>query len=56
MLVVGPKDIKRRFGQGSASAGEFHNVGTLGRRNLRGNQTNDLVELEGAMHGYRFKY
>ena len=55
MLVIGPKDIKRRFGQSSTSARELHDIGTLCCRNLRGDQGDDLVELEGAMHDNRVK-
>ena len=50
MLVVGPKGIKTRFGQSPAGASELHDVGALCRCDLRGDQANDLVKLEGAMH------
>lgn len=49
-MVVGPKDIKRRFGQNPSGASEFHDVGALGRCNLGGDNADDLVELKGTMH------
>lgn len=55
MLIVGPEYIEGRFSQSSASASEFHNVSALGRRNLRSDQANDFVELEGTMHSCHFE-
>ena len=41
MLVVGLEDIESRFSQSLARANEFHNIGTLCRRNLRSGQAGD---------------
>ena len=52
MLIVGPEDVKARLGQGPASASESHDIDTLGRCEFYGDQADDLVELEGRMHGW----
>ena len=55
MLIVRPEDIEGRFGQRSTSTGKSYNVGTLGHCNLGGDQANDLVKLEGTVHGRHFE-
>ena len=54
MLLVGLEDIEGRSSQFSVSASEFHDAGTLCRRNLRSNWAGDFVELEGPIHGCHF--
>ena len=54
MLVVESNEIEGRFSQSLASGSEFHNAGTLRRRNLRSDWAGDFVELEGAIHGCCF--
>ena len=55
MLVVGPEDVEGWFGQSSTSTSESHNISTLCRRNLRGDQADNLIKLEGTMHGRHFE-
>ena len=44
VLVVGLENIEGRFSQSLASRSEFHNAGTLCRRNLRRDWAGDFVE------------
>ena len=39
-----------RLDQSLASTSEFHDIATLGRHHLHGNQADNFADLEGTMH------